>query len=106
MTIAREEIFGPILSVFKWNDEKEMLRQVNDTEYGLTASIYTRDIAVASDIVKKVEAGFIWVNQVARHFLGVPFGGYKASGGGREEDIQEMFAFTQTKTVNVNVKRE
>lgn len=105
MKIAREEIFGPVMSVFKWSDEKDMLRQVNDTEYGLTASIYTKDIAIASDIAKKVEVGFVWVNQVARHFLGVPFGGYKASGGGREEDIQEMFAFTQMKTVNVSLAR-
>ena len=77
MKISREEIFGPVMSVFKWAVEKEMLRQVNDTEYGLTASIYTRDIATAQDMVRKVESGFVWVNQVGRHFLGVPFGGYK-----------------------------
>ena len=61
-----------------------MLKQVNSTEYGLTASIYTKDVATAQDIVKKVEAGCVWVNQVGRHFLNVPFGGYKESGGGRE----------------------
>lgn len=105
MKISREEIFGPVMSVFKWTDEKEMLQQVNDTEYGLTASIYTRDIAIAQDVVKKVEAGFVWVNQVGRHFLGVPFGGYKESGGGREESIEEMFSFTQTKSVNLNIVR-
>ena len=105
MKISREEIFGPVMSVFKWNDEKEMLRQVNDTEYGLTASVYTRDIATAQDIVRKVEAGFVWVNQVGRHFLGVPFGGYKESGGGREESMEEMFSFTQTKTVNISLAR-
>lgn len=70
MKIAREEIFGPVMAVFKWSDEAEMLKQVNDTEYGLTAAIYTKDIATAHDVVKKVEAGFVWVNQVGRHFLG------------------------------------
>jgi betaine-aldehyde dehydrogenase len=105
MKIAREEIFGPVMSVLKWTDETEMLRQVNSTDYGLTASIYTRDVATAQDIVKKVEAGFIWVNQVGRHYLGVPFGGYKESGGGREESFDEMLSFTQTKTVNISLAR-
>ena len=105
MKIAREEIFGPVMSVFKWNDEQEMLRQVNDTEYGLTASIYTKDMATAQTIVKQVEAGFVWVNQVGRHFLGVPFGGVKESGGGREESLDELLSFTQTKSVNVSLAR-
>ena len=56
-------------------------------------------------MVRKVEAGFVWVNTVGRHFLGVPFGGYKESGGGREEAIEEMMAFTQTKSVSVNIAR-
>lgn len=105
MEISREEIFGPVMSVFKWRDEKEMLRQVNDTEYGLTASVYTKDIATAQTMVKQIEAGFVWVNQVGRHFLGVPFGGYKESGGGREESLDEMLSFTQTKSVNVSLAR-
>jgi betaine-aldehyde dehydrogenase len=99
MRIAREEIFGPVMSVFKWSDEAEMVRQVNDTEYGLTAAVYTKDIATAQSIVKQVEAGFVWVNQVGRHFLGVPFGGYKESGGGREEALDEMLSFTQVSCV-------
>ncbi|EMD00221.1 hypothetical protein BAUCODRAFT_30690 [Baudoinia panamericana UAMH 10762] len=105
MKIAREEIFGPVMSVFKWSDEAEMLQQVNDTEYGLTAAIFTKDIAIAQNVVKKVEAGFVWVNQVGRHFLGVPFGGYKESGGGREECLDELLSFTQTKSVNINLAR-
>jgi len=105
MKIAREEIFGPVMAVFKWSDEAEMLRQVNSTEYGLTASVYTKDIATAQSIVKQVEAGFVWVNQVGRHFLGVPFGGFKESGGGREESLDELLSFTQTKSVNVSLAR-
>lgn len=105
MKIAREEIFGPVMGVFKWSDEAEMLRQVNDTHYGLTAAVYTKDIATAQSIVKQVEAGFVWVNQVGRHFLGVPFGGYKESGGGREESLDELLSFTQTKSVNISLAR-
>ncbi|CAK4022887.1 Aldehyde Dehydrogenase [Lecanosticta acicola] len=100
MRIASEEIFGPVMSVFKWEDEEDLYRIVNATEYGLTASIYTRDIATAQRAVKRVEVGYVWVNQVGRHFLGVPFGGYKESGGGREECLEELMAFTQSKSAN------
>lgn len=101
MKIAREEIFGPVMSVFKWKDEEDLYRQVNATEYGLTASIFTKDIITAQKAVKRVESGYVWVNQVGRHFLGVPFGGYKESGGGREESLEELMSFTQTKSVNI-----
>lgn len=103
MKIAREEIFGPVMSVFKWKDEDDLFRQVNATEYGLTAAIYTKDITTAQKAVKRVESGFVWVNQVGRHFLNVPFGGYKESGGGREESLEELISFTQTKSVNINL---
>lgn len=103
MRIAKEEIFGPVLSVFKWRDEDDLIRQVNAVRYGLTASVYTRDLATATRTVKKIEAGYVWVNQVARHFLGVPFGGYKESGIGREECLDELLSFTQTKSVNVSL---
>lgn len=102
MKIAREEIFGPVMAVFKWNDEKELIRLANSTPYGLTASVYTQNMATAQRMVKQVEAGFVWVNQVGRHFLGVPFGGYKESGMGREESLDELLAFTQIKSVNVS----
>lgn len=69
MKIAKEEIFGPVMSVFTWTDEKEMLRQVNDTEYGLTAAIFTNNVAIAADVAKKLEVGFVWVNQVGGHYL-------------------------------------
>jgi betaine-aldehyde dehydrogenase len=103
MRIAREEIFGPVMSVFKWSDEDEVIRQVNDTSYGLTAAIYTKSMVTAHRTVPKIEAGFIWVNQVGRHFLGIPFGGVKESGGGREEGLDELLSFTQTKSVNISL---
>jgi betaine-aldehyde dehydrogenase len=89
--------------VFKWNDEDELFRQVNAVEYGLTASIWTRDLVIAHRAASRVQAGFVWINNASMHFLGAPFGGYKQSGIGREESIDELFEFTQTKNVNVRL---
>jgi betaine-aldehyde dehydrogenase len=103
MRIAREEIFGPVLAVFKWNDEAELFRWVNEVDYGLTASIWTRDLVTAHRAASRVQAGFVWINNASTHFLGAPFGGYKHSGIGREESIDELFEFTQIKNVNVRL---
>jgi len=102
--IAREEIFGPVLSVFKWSDENKMLDQVNAVEYGLTASIWTNDLNLAHRTAAAVQAGFVWINEVSKHFLGAPFGGYKQSGIGREECFEEMLAYTQEKNIHVRLK--
>src|SRR5215470_13361226 len=93
MRIAREEIFGPVLSIFKWSDEAKMLQEVNAVEYGLTASIWTNDLSTAHRTAAAVQAGFVWINEVSKHFLGAPFGGYKQSGIGREECFEEMLAY-------------
>jgi betaine-aldehyde dehydrogenase len=105
MRIGKEEIFGPVLSVFKWNDEEKMLAQVNQVEYGLTCSIWTNDLATAHRTAAAVEAGYVWINEVSKHFLGAPFGGYKQSGIGREECIEELIRFTREKNIHVNLKR-
>jgi len=104
MRIAREEIFGPVLSVLKWSDEANMLAAVNAVEYGLTASIWTNDLSTAYRTAMAVQAGFVWINEVGKHFLGVPFGGYKQSGIGREECFEEMLSFTQEKNIHVRLK--
>jgi betaine-aldehyde dehydrogenase len=104
MRIAREEIFGPVLGVFKWNDEAKMLAEVNQVEYGLTASIWTNDLSTAHRTAMAVEAGYIWINEIGKHFLGAPFGGYKQSGLGREECFEEMVSFTQEKNIHVKLK--
>ena len=101
MRIAREEIFGPVMSVFRWSDEEQMFDEVNGLDYGLAASIWTRDLATAHKTAARVEAGYIWVNGVGAHFLGAPFGGYKHSGVGREECLEDLLAQTQLKNVNV-----
>lgn len=103
MRIAKEEGFGPVLSIIKWSDEEEMLNAVNDVEYGLVASIWTRDLNTALRAAARVRCGYIWVNGASDHFLGVPFGGYKQSGLGREECLGELLAYTQIKNVNVTL---
>jgi betaine-aldehyde dehydrogenase len=105
MRIAREEIFGPVLSILKWSDEQRMLSEVNSVEYGLTAAIWTNDVRTAHRIAGEVEAGFVWINEVSKHFLGTPFGGYKQSGLGREECLGELLSYTQEKHIHVNLKR-
>ena len=102
--IAREEIFGPVLGVFKWSDEAKMLATVNAVEYGLTCSIWTNDLSTAHRTATTVEAGFVWINEVSKHFLGAPFGGFKQSGLGREECLEEMLSFTQEKNIHVKLR--
>jgi betaine-aldehyde dehydrogenase len=104
MRIAREEIFGPVLGVFRWSDEAKMLAEVNQVEYGLSASIWTNDLSTAHRTAMAVEAGYVWINEVGKHFLGAPFGGFKQSGLGREECFEEMVSFTQEKNIHVKLK--
>jgi len=104
--IAREEIFGPVLGVFKWSDEAKMLETVNAVEYGLTCSIWTNDLSTAHRTAMTVEAGYVWINEFGKHFLGAPFGGFKQSGLGREECFEEMLAFTQEKNIHVKLRAQ
>jgi acyl-CoA reductase-like NAD-dependent aldehyde dehydrogenase len=101
MRIAREEIFGPVLSAFSWHDEDEAIALANATEYGLTASIFTNDIKTAFRAARAVKSGYIWINGASGHFYGTPFGGFKNSGLGREEGIDELMSYTEVKTVHV-----
>jgi acyl-CoA reductase-like NAD-dependent aldehyde dehydrogenase len=101
--VAREEIFGPVLSVITWRDENEALAIANSVQYGLTASLFTRDIGRAHRLARRLDAGYVWVNNTSQHFPGMPFGGFKESGVGREEDGAELLAYTQVKSVNVSL---
>ncbi len=101
MRIAHEEIFGPVLSVLRWDNEDDLYAAVNGTPFGLTASIWTRDLRTAHQAAARVQSGYVWVNDSSAHFLGAPFGGYKLSGVGREESKDELMEFTQIKNVNV-----
>jgi betaine-aldehyde dehydrogenase len=101
MCIAREEIFGPVVSILRWSDEADVLARANALDVGLTCSIWTRSLSRAHRLAARVEAGYVWINGASQHWVGVPFGGYKQSGLGREESIEELLACTQLKTVNV-----
>ncbi|MDP9260490.1 MAG: aldehyde dehydrogenase family protein, partial [Actinomycetota bacterium] len=100
MRIAREEIFGPVVAVLPWDDYDEMLSTVNGVEYGLTASIWTNDIDVALGTARAIDAGYVWINETAKHFWGTPFGGMKASGVGREESVEELVSYCEVKAVH------
>jgi betaine-aldehyde dehydrogenase len=103
MRIAREEIFGPVLTVIPWDDEATMLRAVNDSSYGLTASIYTNDLRTAHRLAAEIDAGYVWVNDVEKRWIGIPFGGHKNSGTSVEYSIDELFANTQNKSVSIRL---
>jgi len=104
MTIAREEIFGPVLAVRRWSEETAMMEEVNSLPFGLTCSIWSRDLATAHRAARRAEAGFVWINEVGLHFLGAPFGGVKQSGIGREEGIGELISFTHEKNIHINLE--
>jgi acyl-CoA reductase-like NAD-dependent aldehyde dehydrogenase len=103
MRVAREEIFGPILSILKWRTQEEAIAMANATEYGLTAGVWTHDLKVAMAFVRAIESGFVYVNNTARHFVGTPFGGWKNSGLGREECLGELLSYTRNKAVHIFV---
>ena len=105
MRIASEEIFGPVLAILKWQDEDTMMQEVNGVDYGLTCAIWTNDLEKAHRAAQRVQAGFVWINEVGKHFLGAPFGGVKQSGIGREECLSEMLAFTSEKNIHINLRR-
>jgi acyl-CoA reductase-like NAD-dependent aldehyde dehydrogenase len=99
--LAQEEIFGPVLAALRFSSYDEAVRIANGVRFGLTASVWTRDLRTAHAFARDVEAGYVWVNDASRHLLGAPFGGVKDSGVGREEDHEELASYTQVKNVNV-----
>jgi len=103
MRVANEEVFGPVIFAMKWSDEEQLMADANAVDYGLTGSIYTNDLATAHEAAERLEAGYIWINDTASHHLGAPFGGWKQSGVGREEALDEVLAYSQVKNVNVSL---
>ncbi len=103
MRLANEEVFGPILSVFKWADEEQMWSDVNSVDFGLTGSIWTQNINTAHRAAQRIYTGYVWINNASQHFVGAPFGGVKQSGIGREECFAELLEFTYTKNVNLKL---
>jgi betaine-aldehyde dehydrogenase len=101
MRIAKEEIFGPVMSVLRFRTESEAIAMANDVDYGLTAAVWTRDIDRALRVAQAVQAGYVWVNGVGTHYRGVPYGGLKNSGTGREEGLGELLSYTEEKVINL-----
>lgn len=101
---VQEEIFGPVLEVFSWNEYEDMIELANDVEYGLAAGVVTSDIDQAHRTAADLEAGTIWVNQYNDFPTGMPFGGYKQSGIGRERAQETIEHYTQTKSLDISVR--
>jgi aldehyde dehydrogenase (NAD+) len=103
MTIAREEIFGPVLAAIEFADLDEAIAKANDTRYGLAAGVWTRDIKKAHYVARKLQAGTVWVNTYNVYDTAAPFGGYKHSGFGREMGAHALQHYTQVKSVWVDL---
>ena len=104
MTIAREEIFGPVLSVIPFTDEAEAVRIANDTSYGLAAAVWTSDLARAHRMARAIRAGTIWINSFDQADITAPFGGFKASGfGGKDKSLYALDKYTNVKTTWINL---
>ncbi len=105
MSIVREEIFGPVMSVLSFRDEEEVIRRANATDFGLAAGVFTRDLARAHRVIARLEAGTCWINQYNVTPIELPFGGFKRSGLGRENSRAAIEHYTQIKSVYVNLAR-
>ena len=99
--ISREEIFGPVVSLYSFKDEEEVVKEVNSTQYGLSASIWSRDLAKAERVSRAVHSGLVWINCWFARDLRVPFGGQKRSGVGREGGKHSLDFFSEWKSVCV-----
>jgi aldehyde dehydrogenase (NAD+) len=102
MRIAREEVFGPILSVIRFDSDDEAVALANDTPFGLAAGLWTTDLARALALPKRLRAGTVWVNAYRVVSYLAPFGGFKESGIGRENGIEAIYEYLEAKSVFIN----
>jgi len=101
MSIAREEIFGPVMSILKFRDLKEVTDRANRTAYGLAAAVWTKDINIALTVAHSLKAGTVWVNTYNVLQPGIPFGGFKESGFGRDLGEYALHEYTSVKAVTI-----
>lgn len=102
MTIAKEEIFGPVICVMPFEDMDEVIERANATDYGLVAGVWTTDMGKVHRMIDELQAGTVWVNTYGNLSNSMPFGGYKQSGIGRENDRDAIDLYTQEKSVWIN----
>ena len=102
MRVAQEEIFGPVVTVTPFEDEKDAVRIANDVRYGLMATVWTGDPARGHRVARRIKAGTVGINMPFTAFPGIPFGGYKQSGFGRELGLETLDAYLETKSVIVS----
>jgi gamma-glutamyl-gamma-aminobutyraldehyde dehydrogenase/4-guanidinobutyraldehyde dehydrogenase/NAD-dependent aldehyde dehydrogenase len=103
MTIAREEIFGPVLAVMSFSDVAEVVREANASVYGLQAGVWTRDLNKAHGVARALRAGTVHVNQYDEDDITVPFGGFKQSGVGRDKSLHAFDKYTECKTTWIRI---
>ncbi len=103
MSIVREEIFGPVMSVLTFEREDEVVARANATEFGLAAGVFTRDLARGHRVIARLQAGTCWINNYNVTPIEMPFGGYKRSGLGRENGTAAIEHYTQLKSVYVEL---
>ena len=99
MTIAKEEIFGPVMSIIKFSDVDEAVKLANDSKYGLAAGVITKDLNTAINVSNKLQAGIVWVNTWISMNPSTPFGGFKESGMGREQGEKSLDGYLESKTI-------
>jgi betaine-aldehyde dehydrogenase len=102
MTIAREEIFGPVVALLEWNDLDDVVKRIHELPFGLTANIWTNDLRPALRLAHEIQAGYVQVNGRGQRPFGAPFGGYGISGLGKENDLSELLSYTQVKNILID----
>ncbi|MGE8636821.1 MAG: aldehyde dehydrogenase family protein, partial [Achromobacter piechaudii] len=103
MEIVQEEIFGPVMSILSFQSEDEVVQRANDSRYGLAAGVVSNDLAAAHRIAHRLQAGICWINTWGESPAQMPVGGYKQSGLGRENGLDALAQYTQTKSVQVEL---
>ncbi len=104
--LAQNEVFGPVLALFPFSSEDEVVKAANNTRYGLAAGLWTRDVSRAHRVAGRLEAGTVWVNMYRAMAPQSPFGGYKESGVGRQNGIDAIREYVQTKSIWVELSEE